>query len=310
MPIAPSTTPTVAEFAAHWLAMIRAAVRPQTLTGYRSITRRMILPALGALPLGDVTRAHVRAWLGELLAEGRAPQTVARAHSVLTVLLNIAIDDGLLTTNVAHGLARRLRRSVRPRIVLELAQLDLFLDRARDLAGPRQWPLFVALAAGGLRVGEAAALRPEDIHPERPVITVARNRRAGGQVGPTKSGRVREVLVTETAAAILRDLPPHRSGWLFPGRRGPHPVSAEHVRKLTRQIAIAAGLPAQVTPRTFRRSYAQALRTVGASVAFVADQCGHASTATTERFYLDGARRADAPAILTGGPHLRRVALP
>ena len=305
--LAPSAT--VSAFAAHWLATIRAAVRPQTLIGYRSIVRRMLVPALGDVPLAALTRTHVRAWLGDLLAAGRAPQTVARAHSVLTIMLNIAIDDGVITTNVAHGLARRLRRSVRPRTVLDLAQLDLFLDHARDIAGPRRYPLFVALAAGGLRVGEAAALRPEDIDPARPLITVQRNLIAGGRIGPTKSGRTRTVMVTAAAAAILRELPPHRSGWCFPARRGPMPVSAEHVRKLTRQIAATAGLPSTVTPRTFRRSYAQALRTIGASVAFVADQCGHASTATTEKFYLDGARRADAPAILVDQDHLRRAAL-
>lgn len=296
----PPSDVTLAAFAAQWLTTIRAAVRPQTLVGYRSILRRMLLPTLGDVPLAALSRAQVRQWLGELLADGRAPQTVARAHSVLTILLNVAIDDDVLTVNVAHGLARRLRRSVRPRTVLDLAQLDLFLDRARDIAGPRYWPAFVALAAGGLRVGEAAALRHEDIDPTRPLLTVQRNVRVGGQIGPTKSGKPRTILLTETAATILRSLPPHRTGWLFPGRRGPNPVSAEHLRKLTRQVATAAGLPATVTPKTFRRSYAQVMRGIGASVAFVADQCGHATTATTERYYLDGAKRADAPSILRG----------
>lgn len=294
---ASDSCPTLHAYAAVWLANLTGSVRPQTLTGYRVIVTRW-LPKLADVPLDQLTRASVRTWLAELLTAGLAPQTVGRAHSVLHALLNVALDDGLIAVNVSQGLARRLHRSVRPRTTLDLAQLDLFLDAARPIAGPRRWPLFVALCAGGLRVGEACALRPEDVHPVDAVLRIERNVRSGGHIGPPKSGRPRTVIITATAADILRDVPRHRSGWLFPARRGPHPVSAEHVRKLTRAIAIAAGLPATVSPRTFRRSYAAVMKRAGVSVAFTADQFGHASEATTRTFYLDGAPRAEVPAIL------------
>lgn len=289
----------VADYAATWLATAQPTVRPQTLTSYRSILTRELLPHLGAVELGALTRADVRGWLAALLSAGLAPQTVARAHSVLHALLNVAIDDGLLTVNVSQGLARRLHRSVRPRTTLDLEQLDLFLDTARTFT-PRRYPLFVSLCAAGLRIGEAIALRPEDVHPTEPRISILRSVRSGGHVGPTKSGNARHVLITAQAAGILRAVVPSPEGWMFPSRRGPMPMSAHAVRKMTQRIAAQAGLPA-ITPKTFRRSYASVLKSIGASTAYTAEALGHASEATTVRFYLDGSARAEPPPLLR--PH-------
>jgi len=278
-------------YALRWLEQQRGAVRVSTWLGYQSMLGRALIGRpIGRTPIGQLRRSQVREWLGALLAEGLAPQTVGRAHSIMHALLNVAFDDEL---------ARRLRRPVRPRTRLELAEMNTFLETAERMM-PERFPLFVALAAGGLRIGEAIGLRPEDIHPTQAIITVQRSIRTGSHVGPTKSGTPRRVLVTETAAAILRSVPRHPSGWLFVGRFGTHPVSAERVRGLISVIAKAAGLP-RITPRTFRRSYAGVLRSVGATDGFTADQFGHASEQTTRRYYLDDAPRALPPAILTGG---------
>jgi integrase len=292
---APISTPipTLAAYTVTWLAAIHGTVRPQTHRNYANVLRRYVLPTLGAIPLDALSRRDVRDCLATQLAAGRAPQTVAGAHAVLHMLLNFAIDDELVVQNVSRGLARRLHRSVRPRTTLDVRQLELFLATAAVVT-PKQYPLFVGLAAGGLRIGEAIGLRPEDIERDAPVIHVRRTIHAGGHPGPTKSGRTRRVLVTEPAAAILRAVPSGPTGWLFPARRGPRPVSAQHIQNLTAKVAAVAGLPA-ITPKTFRRSYASAIRTIGASVAFTADQLGHLTESTTRQFYLDGAPRALPP---------------
>lgn len=290
---APFPIPTLSEYAEHWLNAILGTVRDHTRHLYGGILRRYLLPGLGDIPLDQLTRRDVRDCLQRLLARGLAPQTVGSAHSVLNMLLNFAIDDEVITVNVARGLARKLRRSVRPRTTLDVKQLELFLSTAEKVS-PRRYPIFVSLAAAGLRVGEAIGLRPEDIDQAEPLVHVRRTIRAGGHAGPTKSGRHRSVLVTEQAAEILRAVTPGETGWLFPARRGPRPVSAQHIQNLTAKIAAVAGLP-NVSPKTFRRSYAHAIRQVGATIAFTGEQLGHTSESTTTRFYLDGARKAAPP---------------
>lgn len=162
--LAPKLTPapTLADVAAEWLAAIRGTVRPQTWQHYQGHLTRYWLPELGAVPLARITRRDIRQAMSALLERPLAPQTVAVAHSILHMVLAFAVDDELIDTNVATGLARRLHRPMRRRTTLDIRQLNLFLTTAAQVA-PQQYPLFVALASGGLRIGEVLGLRAEDI---------------------------------------------------------------------------------------------------------------------------------------------------
>src|SRR4029077_13857112 len=164
-----------------------------------------LLPSLGPVPLAQLTRHDVRACLATL-TERLAPLTVRAAHAVLHACLNAAVDDELVPGNVSARLARKLHHSIRPRPALNLGQLELFLATAKTTA-PLQYPLFVALAAGGLRVGEAIGLRAEDLDPAAPVVPARRTIRHGARASPPKSGKARAVRVTEVAAGILRAVP-------------------------------------------------------------------------------------------------------
>jgi integrase len=280
-------TPTLAAYAEQWLEAIRGTVREQSRSRYAYRLTRYVLPSLGAIPLAELRRHDVRQCL-TVLTHALAPHTVRGAHAVLHILLNAAIDDELIATNVAARLARKLHHAQRPKPVLDVRQLDLFLDTVRTEA-PGEYPLFVAMAAGGLRVGEAIGLRAGDLSPTEPIVAVRRTVLSGGIVGPTKSGTPRHVRMTVTAAAILRAVQPGASGWLFPARKGPKPISYTYVKKITRKVAKLAGLP-PISPKTFRRSYGHVLTEAGASLAWLRDQYGHSDEKTTARYYTDGAK--------------------
>lgn len=305
--MAPPTpdTPTLAAYAEHWLHAIRGTVAEQTWRGYRTVVRAIRASAIAEVPLAELRAAHIREWLAALQLAGKAPQTAARFHAVLTVLVNVAVEDGHLVANVARGLARKLHRPVRPRTNLDLGQLELFLDLAETRA-PSLYPLTVALAAGGLRIGEAIALRAEDIHPTEPQVHIRRSVRSGGIEGPTKSKRARVVVLTPDAAAILRAVKPNAAGWLFPGKNPARPISAETVRKYVKLLAAESGFVAPVSPKTFRRSYAHVMKRAGVDKSFLGEQFGHASERTLERYYLDGSRRGPIPELLQPS-HLRRL---
>lgn len=293
---APGSTPTLGEYAATWLHTIRGTVRPHTWTHYQGHLTRYWLPLFGDVPVATLTRRQIRDGMAVLLAR-LAPQTVAVAHSVLRMVLALAVDDELVTVNVASGLARRLHRPVRPRTSLEVRQLNLFLAMAAKVA-PVQYPLFVVMAAGGLRVGEVLGLRAEDVALDQPVVRVQRTIRAGGIPGDPKTAKSRRrVRLTENAASILREIRVGETGWLFPGRNPTKPISYTTVAKLTDRIAMRAGLP-KMTPKTFRRSFAAVMKAHGVNVTWVADQLGHASTRVTERFYIDGTPAPPPPELL------------
>jgi integrase len=289
--------PTLAAVAEEWLAAIRGTVRPQTWQHYQGHLTRYWLPELGTVPLPQLTRRDVRQAMSLLLERPLAPQTVAVAHSILHMVLAFAVDDELIDTNVATGLARRLHRPMRRRTTLDVRQLNLFLETAAKVA-PQEYPLFVALASGGLRIGEVLGLRAEDIALDQPVLHVRRNIRAGGIEGETKTAKSRrKVRLTENAANVLREIRVGETGWLFPGRNPAKPISYTNIAQLTNRIAMRAGLP-PMTPKTFRRSFAAVMKSAGVGVTWVCDQLGHSSVKVTERFYIDGTPAPPPPDIL------------
>src|SRR5688572_16512209 len=150
MAVPNTSTPTLAAFAEHWLDAIRGTVREQSRDRYAYRLNRYVLPAIGHIPLTELRRTDVRDCLTGLAAT-LAPHTVRAAHAVLHILLNAAIDDELIVVNVSARLARKLHHAKRPKPILDVRQLDLFLDTVR-LEAPQEYPLFVAMAAGGLRV--------------------------------------------------------------------------------------------------------------------------------------------------------------
>lgn len=63
--------------------------------------RRWVLPHLGVRVVSELDAVAVAAWVGTLVAEGLAPRSVRNAHHVLSMLLEHAVDVGLLPRNVA-----------------------------------------------------------------------------------------------------------------------------------------------------------------------------------------------------------------
>ncbi len=126
-------------------------------------------------------------------------------------------------------------------------QLSLFLAAAEQRA-PRLYPLFFVLARTGIRLGEALALRWEDLD----LVTKLRR-----------------------GAACPR---------AFPGMNG-EPMPHGTAQKGFERARKAAGLPGHHTPHSLRHTYASLLLQDGVSPAYVQEQLGHASIELTVGTY-------------------------
>lgn len=117
---------TVGAYSGRWLGLTTATVKPKTLGGYRQALRVHILPALGATKLRLLTKARIKTLLIDKLREGKVKRTrvgevtrevrlplardsVRIVHAVLRMVLNAAIDDGIIVANPADKLGRHLR---------------------------------------------------------------------------------------------------------------------------------------------------------------------------------------------------------
>ena len=95
-------TPTVADYADHWLPLVRNRVRPATWRIYRNAMLHHIVPALGKVEVARLRPTDVEDMTARMLASGLAPSTVALTRRVLVAALTDAERDGIVTRNVAR----------------------------------------------------------------------------------------------------------------------------------------------------------------------------------------------------------------
>ena len=155
---------TLAEYATQWLKQIESGLKTRTFRGYQDKLRLHILPALGKLKIAAIHKGRVKALLTAKLATGLSHDTIRLIHATLRVMLNAAVEDGLILANPAEKLGRSLRfvrtqRHRQERIkAFSREQLEVFLEAARHREA-RFAPLFLLLARAGLRLGEALAVQ-------------------------------------------------------------------------------------------------------------------------------------------------------
>lgn len=157
-------------------------------------------------------------------------------------------------------------------------------EALRILLAPRnaKHRAILALAySAGLRVSEIAALRREDIDPDRHVILVR-----GG-----KGRKDRYTLLADRAWAFLKaHLQLERpEKWVFSGQSGGH-LSARSIQAIFYRAAAAAKIEKHVSIHSLRHSFATHLLENGTDLRYIQALLGHASPKTTQ-IYTHVARK-------------------
>lgn len=125
----------------------------------------------------------------------------------------------------------------------------------------------------GLRVSEASGLHVSDVFLEDGFVRV---------IG--KGNKQRLVPLGEVAAECVRDylmVRPFDTDDLFVNRSG-RPLSRVSIFNLVKRQAMAAGIHKEISPHTFRHSFATHLVENGADLRVVQEMLGHESILTTE----------------------------
>jgi len=291
---------TLADYAAHYLTTRAARLKPRTVETYRSTLDRFILPALGAVPLGTLTRPVMRTLIASLAGRYR-PQTVRGVATVLGTMCAAAVDDGVLAESSASRLTRGLVRFEAPEPkALDAVELAAVLAATR---GMPQHDVFALLALTGLRLGEALGLQSADVDLRGATLTVQRTwhgTRLGTGDPKTHTSRRRVDLAPSAVVLLARCVEQAiaEPGWLFPSDRRPiRPWARNTCAQRFRAAADAARLPRSVTAHCLRHTYATLLLEAGASPQYVQQQLGHRSISITLDLYGCGARLS-APAAL------------
>ncbi len=308
---------TVADYARHWLAAVKAGVKARTHESYASQVARYLAPQLGPRPVAALTRPELRAFLvgcREAGVRGHAlkPGAVYAIYATLRALLNAAIEDGLRVDNPAARLGKALH--LHPsKIARQAAIRGRALDRAQTVAlleytrvhEPAWYPLVLTLVRTGLRLGEALMLRLEDY--TGAVLRITRAWDAKHKREDTPKHGPRTVDVSPELAAVL-DAHAGALGkvvgldgapvvpWLFPSVAGTM-LDGRNVRRTLARLVNVTKLGRRLGPHDLRHTFGSQLIAAGASPVYVQRQMGHADISTTVMLYGSGLPLEDAGGV-------------
>jgi site-specific recombinase XerD len=127
--------------------------------------------------------------------------------------------------------------------------------------------------SAGLRISEVVNLQVKDIDSERMVIRVRQ----------AKRNKDRYTMLSPVLLEMLRHYwwAARPTGYLFPSRSPDRHVSVSQVQRTCREAHGAAGIDKQITPHTFRHSFATHLLEAGTDLRVIQALLGHSSPQTT-----------------------------
>jgi integrase len=253
---------------------------------YRKQADRYLLPTFGSRALASIAPGDVRGFLGKM-AERTGSSTVASTYRLLRRVLNVAVEEERIPRNPASRVTVAKGSSREPRFLTpeEISAL------ASEV--PEQYrALVLLLGYGGLRIGEAVALRVKDVDTmrRRVQIRIAVAEVEGRLVeGSPKGGRPRTVRVPVFLADELAEhIAPRASepeARAFPGERG-GPLYPSYFRRKVFQPATRR-LGFEPPPRVHDLRHTAVALAIGAGyhAKAIQEMLGHASITTTLDLY-------------------------
>jgi integrase len=282
-------------------------MKPSGYRSYDSAWRNHVQPRWSDTRISDIRYSDVQAWVANLSA-GLSASMVANVYSVLARILDDAVRDRLIASNPARGV-KLPKRPPAKNVYLTASQLDALAEEAGDYRS-----LVLMLGTGGMRWGEAAALRVSDVDFLRRRVHLHRNAvKVGSEiiVGTLKSNKNRIVALpgfvvdalAATSAGKGRDdlLWPSRSGghlgppsstgsWLSGAvSRCQQAADAKRTEELRRHPGDRPATPVfqRITAHDLRHTAASLAISAGANPKVVQRMLGHASAAMTLDVYAD-----------------------
>ncbi|MBQ5435628.1 MAG: site-specific tyrosine recombinase XerD [Bacteroidales bacterium] len=270
---------TLLEFRDH--LKLERSMSPNTVSGYASDVRKYFdgLRGDGIAP-ADAGPDDIARFLEALVQAGVTKRSQARAISSVKALYRFLDAEGRLGENPCDKISVPKINPYMP-TVLSVEEVLSILD-AVDLSQPqghRNRAILEVLYSCGLRVSELVNLKISDLFLDEQFIRVF-GKGSKQRLVPIGEPAIRAI----TLYREVRDAGPVQKAAediLFLNRNGGK-LTREMVFHIVRDATAAAGVRKNVSPHTFRHSFATHLVENGADLRVVQQMLGHESILTTE----------------------------
>ncbi len=224
-------------------------------------------------------------WLNEL---GLGARSQARLLSALKTFYKYLLTENIVQTDPTELLeGPRLPRHIPEVLSFEEIQRMLELIDLSTPHGVRNRAMLETLYACGLRVSELVDLRMSNLYLDIGFVKVT-GKGDKERIVPIGEDAVKHIrLYVEGVRQAMMNIHKDHANYLFLNRRGKK-LTRVMVFLVIKEIAAMAGIEKNVSPHTFRHSFATHLIEGGADLKAVQDMLGHESILTTEIYtHLD-----------------------
>jgi len=265
-------------------AHISAALRPDTQKQY--LLKNHVSPQLRSRVAAEVTRDDIRALHAQV--GKRYPYAANRLLGVLSKLFNLAVEQKLLVSNPANGIAHK-PESRRQRILTE-PELRRLMAALAKRTEPHA-DIIRLLLLTGARKGEALGAMWSHLDLESGVWTKPPTH--------TKQKSEHRTALSVEAVELLRKLrAATNSAMAFPALHQAERFSRSALDRYRKDVCRATGL-GSVRLHDLRHNYATLLVNNGLSLPVIGSLLGHSKPETTVRYTRVGdASQRDATAIV------------
>ncbi|MDH6356311.1 site-specific tyrosine recombinase XerD [Parabacteroides sp. PF5-9] len=265
----------------HTYLRLEKSLSPNTLDAYMTDLDKLLrFVASENRPILEITYQDLQQFVAQLRDIGIHPRSQARIISGIKSFYRFLLLDGYTDKDPTELLETPKIGFKLPEVLTE-NEINKILDSI-DLSlpeGQRNRAMLEVLYSCGLRVSELTGLRYMDVYFDEGFVRVE-----------GKGGKQRLVPISETAIREIknylydRNLVAVKKGHediLFLSRRGTG-LSRIMVFHIIKQQAEMAGIHKNVSPHTFRHSFATHLLEGGANLRAIQEMLGHDNITTTE----------------------------
>ena len=269
---------------------LEKSLQQNTVDAYVSDVNKLVAFLGGDEKILEAALEDLRAFLASLADVGINARSQARIISSLRSFYAFMKLDGFIENDPAE-LLRSPKIGMRLPDVLTLQEIDDIIN-AIDLSkheGQRNRAIVEVLYSCGLRVSEVCGLRLSDLYLNEGFIRVT-----------GKGDKQRLVPISDRAVAELeayfidRNMIPIKKGYedfVFISERLKKPLSRIMVFHFIKELVEQVGINKNVSPHTFRHSFATHLLEGGANLRVIQAMLGHESISTTEIYtHIDRVR--------------------
>lgn len=250
---------------------------------------------IATMPIGEITCIDIQRYVNELIKRGYGLSTIKKQMRIVTAPLKQASALHIISADPGIGIRLPSRYNVaKPEHLIE-AYTDEEQTALRSVLSGRQRNGYAAIALmieTGLRVGEALALRWQDVQLTRKriyvrntVVRLANRKQSFVQDSVKSESSRRTVPLTPEAIRLLERLYERRKNeWVFTNDDGER-LSYEALRYQTRIACQEAGIEYR-GEHVFRHTFATNCYHKGIDVKILSRLLGHADVNITYNLYI------------------------